>query len=274
MGSWLLVNRRIKCVAIRDILHKPKQSITRAPHPSWSHTRRSFQMFPCAVINILCSSQTSMFKIQGNVPWQGEQFSLAFFFLSSDSQDSCLADCQPGGRRAPGGITERGIDRGAESGRHRALQERQGEGARDHQRVLQRWEVLKCKYHLTVGSWVCVYMSNTFVVLLIPGIDVEQVSLVVNFDLPMDMYGNAHNETYLHRIGRTGRFGRRGYAVSMVDCEHSMDIINQIEMHFSTFLFLSVWHVKGTVHHKIKKYWFSLLPVVLFISIYSFAKVF
>lgn len=69
------------------------------------------------------------------------------------------------------------------------------------------------------------------------GIDVEQVSLVVNFDLPVDMDGNADNETYLHRIGRTGRFGRRGFAVNMVDSKHSMDIINQIEMHFSMFRF-------------------------------------
>uniref|UniRef100_A0A3Q2DWE9 RNA helicase n=1 Tax=Cyprinodon variegatus TaxID=28743 RepID=A0A3Q2DWE9_CYPVA len=64
------------------------------------------------------------------------------------------------------------------------------------------------------------------------GIDVEQVSLVVNFDLPVDMQGNADNETYLHRIGRTGRFGRRGFAVNMVDSDHSMDIIRQIEKHF------------------------------------------
>lgn len=65
------------------------------------------------------------------------------------------------------------------------------------------------------------------------GIDVEQVSLVVNFDMPVDMDGNADNETYLHRIGRTGRFGRRGFAVNMVDSKHSMDIIHQIEMHFN-----------------------------------------
>ncbi|XP_008412742.1 ATP-dependent RNA helicase DDX19A isoform X2 [Poecilia reticulata] len=65
------------------------------------------------------------------------------------------------------------------------------------------------------------------------GIDVEQVSLVVNFDLPVDVEGNADNETYLHRIGRTGRFGRRGFAVNMVDSENSMEIIKQIEMHFN-----------------------------------------
>lgn len=66
----------------------------------------------------------------------------------------------------------------------------------------------------------------------------EQVSLVVNFELPVDLDGNADNDTYLHRIGRTGRFGRRGFAVNMVDSQHSMDIIKQIEMHFSMFHFL------------------------------------
>ncbi|XP_041861100.1 ATP-dependent RNA helicase DDX19A isoform X3 [Melanotaenia boesemani] len=64
------------------------------------------------------------------------------------------------------------------------------------------------------------------------GIDVEQISLVVNFDLPVDLGGDADNDTYLHRIGRTGRFGRQGFAVSMVDSVHSMDIIKQIETHF------------------------------------------
>ncbi|KAM9786072.1 ATP-dependent RNA helicase DDX19A [Neosynchiropus ocellatus] len=65
------------------------------------------------------------------------------------------------------------------------------------------------------------------------GIDVEQVSLVVNFDLPVDLEGNADNETYLHRIGRTGRFGKKGFAVNMVESQKSMEIINQIEMHFN-----------------------------------------
>lgn len=36
----------------------------------------------------------------------------------------------------------------------------------------------------------------------------EQVTIVVNFDMPVDQKGNADCETYLHRIGRTGRFGK------------------------------------------------------------------
>lgn len=72
--------------------------------------------------------------------------------------------------------------------------------------------------------------------MLCAGIDVEQVSVVINFDLPVDKDGNPDNETYLHRIGRTGRFGKRGLAVNMVDSKHSMNILNRIQEHFSESL--------------------------------------
>ena len=67
----------------------------------------------------------------------------------------------------------------------------------------------------------------------------EQVSVVINFDLPVDKGGNPDNETYLHRIGRTGRFGKRGLAVNMVDSKHSMNILNRIQEHFSESLGVS-----------------------------------
>merc|ERR1712157_489765 len=46
--------------------------------------------------------------------------------------------------------------------------------------------------------------------LLARGIDVQQVSLVINYDLPTKI------ENYLHRIGRSGRFGRKGTAINFV----------------------------------------------------------
>ena len=49
------------------------------------------------------------------------------------------------------------------------------------------------------------------------GIDIEQVTIVVNFDLPVDINKRADCETYLHRIGRTGRFGKNGLAINLVD---------------------------------------------------------
>lgn len=57
--------------------------------------------------------------------------------------------------------------------------------------------------------------------------------MVINFDLPVDKDGNPDNETYLHRIGRTGRFGKRGLAINMVDSRFSMNILNRIQEHFS-----------------------------------------
>jgi len=63
--------------------------------------------------------------------------------------------------------------------------------------------------------------------LLARGIDVQQVSLVINYDLP------ANIENYLHRIGRSGRFGRKGVAINFVtqqDVRHMKDI----ESHYHT----------------------------------------
>nr|CAH7742772.1 unnamed protein product [Callosobruchus chinensis] len=65
------------------------------------------------------------------------------------------------------------------------------------------------------------------------GIDVEQVTIVVNFDLPVDINGKADCETYLHRIGRTGRFGKSGIAINLVDSEESMAVCKTIEKHFN-----------------------------------------
>ena len=72
--------------------------------------------------------------------------------------------------------------------------------------------------------------------LYVLGIDVEQVTVVVNFDLPVDQQGRADCETYLHRIGRTGRFGKNGLAVNMVDGRRSRQALDVIEKHFGRWL--------------------------------------
>jgi superfamily II DNA/RNA helicase len=63
--------------------------------------------------------------------------------------------------------------------------------------------------------------------LLARGIDVQQVSLVINYDLPFNI------ESYLHRIGRTGRFGRKGSAINFV-CERDVETLRAIEKHYAT----------------------------------------
>ncbi|KAJ4412046.1 RNA helicase required for poly(A+) mRNA export [Gnomoniopsis sp. IMI 355080] len=62
------------------------------------------------------------------------------------------------------------------------------------------------------------------------GIDVSSVSMVINYDIPMRGFNDAEPdpETYLHRIGRTGRFGRVGVSISFVSDKKSFDALNSI----------------------------------------------
>lgn len=65
------------------------------------------------------------------------------------------------------------------------------------------------------------------------GVDVDNVCLVINYDVPTQSDGSADYETYLHRIGRTGRFGRKGTAISLVNDEKTLRVLLAIEKHFS-----------------------------------------
>ena len=59
------------------------------------------------------------------------------------------------------------------------------------------------------------------------GLDVQQVSLVINYDLPFN------RQLYIHRIGRSGRFGRKGVAINFVKNE-DLKILKDIEQYYST----------------------------------------
>lgn len=63
--------------------------------------------------------------------------------------------------------------------------------------------------------------------LLARGIDVQQVSLVINFELP------SQKENYIHRIGRSGRFGRKGVAINLLGPDE-MAAMKEIESHYVT----------------------------------------
>ncbi|CAI4064627.1 hypothetical protein SUVZ_08G0900 [Saccharomyces uvarum] len=64
------------------------------------------------------------------------------------------------------------------------------------------------------------------------GIDIPTVSMVVNYDLPTLANGQADPATYIHRIGRTGRFGRKGVAISFVHDKNSFNILSSIQKYF------------------------------------------
>ena len=60
--------------------------------------------------------------------------------------------------------------------------------------------------------------------LLARGIDVQQVSLVINYEMP-------DRENYIHRIGRTGRFGRKGTSINFVTPKDK-HIQDELEAHY------------------------------------------
>jgi superfamily II DNA/RNA helicase len=76
------------------------------------------------------------------------------------------------------------------------------------------------------------FRSGTFRVLISSnitsrGIDIQQVSTVINFDIPRSV------NTYLHRIGRSGRWGRKGMAINFVTRYDIKDLKN-IEIHYKS----------------------------------------
>ena len=58
------------------------------------------------------------------------------------------------------------------------------------------------------------------------GIDIERINLAINYDLPGDA------DSYLHRVGRAGRFGTKGLSISFVSSEADQDVIKAIETRF------------------------------------------
>jgi translation initiation factor 4A len=63
--------------------------------------------------------------------------------------------------------------------------------------------------------------------LMCRGIDVQQVSYVINYDIPYD------TSSYLHRIGRSGRYGKKGVAINfMTDKDYGT--LNRIRYHYNT----------------------------------------
>lgn len=65
--------------------------------------------------------------------------------------------------------------------------------------------------------------------LLARGVDVQTLSVVINFDVPHEK----EIDNYIHRIGRAGRFGRKGTAINMVSSE-DREMIKRYEDHYNT----------------------------------------
>lgn len=58
------------------------------------------------------------------------------------------------------------------------------------------------------------------------GIDIERVNIVVNYDMPDS------SDTYLHRVGRAGRFGTKGLAITFASTDEDAKILEDVQSRF------------------------------------------
>lgn len=85
---------------------------------------------------------------------------------------------------------------------------------KDRDAIMEEFRVGKCRVLIATD-------------LLGRGLDVQQVSLVINYDIPTS------KEFYIHRIGRSGRFGRKGVAINLAKDEE-MPLLKGLEKFYST----------------------------------------
>lgn len=89
----------------------------------------------------------------------------------------------------------------------------------DRNKVMKDFKTGKCRILVSSG-------------LLSRGVDIQTLSVVINFDIPSER----EIDNYIHRIGRTGRFGRKGTAINLVSSEE-MDLVRKYEEHYNTTIF-------------------------------------
>lgn len=58
------------------------------------------------------------------------------------------------------------------------------------------------------------------------GVDFERVNIVINYDMPPKA------DTYLHRVGRSGRFGTKGLAVTFVSSDTDTTVLEEVQSRF------------------------------------------
>nr|WCZ58602.1 ATP-dependent RNA helicase [Andalucia godoyi] len=84
-----------------------------------------------------------------------------------------------------------------------------------HERIKRYQEFKDFKHRIVVSTD-----------LIARGIDVERVNIVFNFDMPNS------DDTYLHRVGRAGRFGTKGLAISLVSSKEDEEVLMKVQARF------------------------------------------
>uniref|UniRef100_N1R4B3 RNA helicase n=1 Tax=Aegilops tauschii TaxID=37682 RepID=N1R4B3_AEGTA len=94
------------------------------------------------------------------------------------------------------------------------------------------------------------------------GIDIERVNIVINYDMPDSA------DTYLHRVGRAGRFGTKGLAITFVASASDSDVLNQVQERFE----VDIKELPEQIDTSTYNLWllrnlFKMLVFIMFVSI-------
>ena len=58
------------------------------------------------------------------------------------------------------------------------------------------------------------------------GLDVKDIEVVINYDMPIE------SDQYLHRVGRAGRYGTKGLAISFISSQEDIKILDEVQARF------------------------------------------
>ena len=100
---------------------------------------------------------------------------------------------------------------------------------------MQKWIKIKGRYN----SFLIIYRFKVYeslkkgdtrilvsTDLLERGVDIEKINIVVNYDIPFD------TSSYLHKVGRAGRFGTKGLAITFVSGDEEVKLLNETQGRF------------------------------------------
>jgi len=94
-----------------------------------------------------------------------------------------------------------------------------------HSGVSQEERIARYKQFKEFNKRICV-ATDVFA----RGIDIERINVAINYDLPSDP------DSYLHRVGRAGRFGTKGLSISFVSSQEDCEVMDKIMERFEVSL--------------------------------------
>lgn len=84
------------------------------------------------------------------------------------------------------------------------------------------------------------------------GVDFERVNVVINYDMAEDI------DTYLHRVGRAGRFGTKGLAISFISTDEDLQVLNGVQKKFAVTIPPLPDEIDSATYSKFLRFWYSV----------------